>query len=189
MDFSDLRVGHRLKCVKEYELLPFKVDTEYEIINVNDGRVIVCEVGNKSEEYPLDISICMDYFEFSPTSSPVIKGFGVYKQQDKDETSSTKETENPKTKDILSEISNLVEKDSEIINSLLDSFGLNYPLIELTKEFESFKSACYSDMSDNQYYENVKKHLIDIEKVSIQTVSWIDKEDEDGEEESVEKQD
>ena len=45
MDFSELRVGHRLKCVREYELLPFKVDTEYEVVNVNDGRVIICEVG------------------------------------------------------------------------------------------------------------------------------------------------
>ena len=78
MDFSELRVGHRLKCVREYELLPFKVDTEYEVVNVNDGRVIICEVGHKDETYPLDISICMDYFEFSPSASPVIKGFGVF---------------------------------------------------------------------------------------------------------------
>ena len=172
MDFSELRVGHRLKCVREYELLPFKVDTEYEVVNVNDGRVIVCEVGYPDKTYPLDISICMDYFEFSPSLSPVIKGFGVYKQDKKiEESINTEEGNN--LKEVLSEVEELSKEDLNTFDLLLRDFGLNYPLMELTRCFENFKEACYSDMADDQYYENLKTHLLNISKISIQTISWI----------------
>jgi hypothetical protein len=46
--------------------------------------------------------------------------------------------------------------------------------MELTKRFENFKTACYSDMGDDQYYETLKSCLLEISKVSIQTISWID---------------
>lgn len=174
MDFSELRVGHRLKCVREYELLPFKVDTEYEVVNVNDGRVIVCEVGHKDETYPLDISICMDYFEFSPSASTVVKGFRIEKQENKKPEEQIDNKEDSKIKEVLSKISELAEKDLNTFDLLLRDFGLNYPLIELTKSFENFKSACYSDMADDQYYENLKTCLLDISKISVQTISWID---------------
>lgn len=172
MDFSELRVGHRLKCVREYELLPFKVDTEYEVVNVNDGRVIVCEVGHKDETYPLDISICMDYFEFSPSVSPVIKGFGVYKQDKKIEESINIDNDN-NLKEVLSKVEELSKEDLNTFDLLLRDFGLNYPLMELTRGFENFKKACYSDMADDQYYETLKNCLLDISKISIQTISWI----------------
>lgn len=174
MDFSELRVGHKLKCVREYELLPFKVDTEYEVVNVNDGRVIICEVGHKDETYPLDISICMDYFEFSPSASTVVKGFRIEKQENKKPEEQIDNKEDSKIKEALSEISELAEKDLNTFDLLLRDFGLNYPLIELTKSFENFKSACYSDMADDQYYENLKTCLLDISKISVQTISWID---------------
>lgn len=174
MDFSELRVGHKLKCVREYELLPFKVDTEYEVVNVNDGRVIICEVGHKDETYPLDISICMDYFEFSPSTSPVIKGFGVYRQDKKAEEPTDNKEEDNKIKEVLSKIEELSKEDLNTFDLLLRDFGLNYPLIELTKGFENFKNACYSDMADDQYYENLKTYLLNISKISIQTISWID---------------
>lgn len=174
MDFSELRVGHKLKCVREYELLPFKVDTEYEVVNVNDGRVIICEVGHKDETYPLDISICMDYFEFSPSASPVVKGFRIEKQENKKPEEQVDNKEDSKIREALSEISELAEKDLNTFDLLLRDFGLNYPLIELTKNFENFKNACYSDMADDQYYENLKICLLNISKISIQTISWID---------------
>ena len=174
MDFSELRVGHKLKCVREYELLPFKVDTEYEVVNVNDGRVIVCEVGHPNETYPLDISICMDYFEFSPSLSPVIKGFGVYKQDKKVEELTNNKEEDNKLEEVLSKVKETSKEDLNTFDLLLRDFGLNYPLIELTKGFENFKKACYSDMADDQYYEVLKDCLLDIAKISIQTISWID---------------
>lgn len=177
MDFSELRVGHRLKCVREYELLPFKVDTEYEVVNVNDGRVIICEVGHKDETYPLDISICMDYFEFSPSASPVIKGFGVYKQDKKAEEPINNKEEDNQIKEVLSEVEELSKEDLNTFDLLLRDFGLNYPLIELTKDFENFKNACYSDIGNNQYYENLKTHLLEISKICIQTISWINETD------------
>lgn len=173
MDFSELRVGHRLKCVREYELLPFKVDTEYEVVNVNDGRVIVCEVGYTDETYPLDISICMDYFEFSPSLSPVIKGFGVYKQDKKVEELTNNKEENSRLKEILSKVEELSIEDLNTFDVLLRDFGLNYPLMELTKGFENFKKACYSNMADEQYYEVLKTCLLEICKICIQTISWI----------------
>jgi len=174
MDFSELRVGHRLKCVREYELLPFKVDTEYEVVNVNDGRVIICEVGHKDETYPLDISICMDYFEFSPSASPVVKGFRIEKQENKKPEEQVDDKGGSKVKVALSEISELVEKDLNTFDLLLRDFGLNYPLMELTKDFENFKKACYSNIGDNEYYEILRTCLLEISKVSIQTISWID---------------
>lgn len=174
MDFSELRVGHRLKCVREYELLPFKTNTEYEVVNVNDGRVIICEVGHTDKTYPLDISICMDYFEFSPSASPVIKGFGAYKQDKKGEELTNNKEEDTKIKGVLSEVEELSKEDLNTFDLLLRDFGLNYPLIELTKSFENFKNACYSDMADDQYYENLKICLLNISKISIQTISWID---------------
>lgn len=174
MDFSELRVGHRLKCVREYELLPFKVDTEYEVVNVNDGRVIVCEVGYPDKTYPLDISICMDYFEFSPSASPVVKGFGIYMQDKKAEKTTDNIKDDSKIKEVLSKVEKLSEEDFNTFNLLLNDFGLNYPLIELTKWFENFKKVCYSDMGDSQYYETLKTCLLEISKISIQTISWID---------------
>jgi len=174
MDFSELRVGHRLKCVREYELLPFKVDTEYEVVNVNDGRVIVCEVGYPDKTYPLDISICMDYFEFSPSASPVVRGFGVYTQNKKVEELVDNKEEDNKIKEVLSKVEELSKEDLTTFDLLLKDFGLNYPLIELTRGFENFKKACYSDMADDQYYETLKGCLLEISKISVQTISWID---------------
>jgi hypothetical protein len=181
MDFSELRVGHRLKCVREYELLPFKVDTEYEVVNVNDGRVIICEVGHKDEIYPLDISICMDYFEFSPSASPVVRGFRIEKEEKKPEEQTDNKEDN-KIKESLSEIGKLAEKDLNTFDLLVSDFGLNYPLMELTKSFENFKNACYSDIGNEQYYEILKVCLLEISKVSVQTISWIEEtKDYDGE--------
>ena len=173
MDFSELRVGHKLKCVREYELLPFKVDTEYEVVNVNDGRVIICEVGHKDETYPLDISICMDYFEFSPSASPVVRGFRIEKEEEKPEEQTDNKEAN-KIEETLSKIKELSEKDLNTFDLLVSDFGLNYPLMELTKSFENFKTACYSDIANDQYYEVLKSCLLDISKISIQTISWID---------------
>lgn len=178
MDFSELRVGHRLKCVREYELLPFKVDTEYEVVNVNDGRVIICEVGHKDETYPLDISICMDYFEFSPGSSPVVTGFRINKQEKEKEEQNEKHEEDLLSK-IMQEISSKVKDEENVACTMFNNFGLNYSLMEIMKLFENFQESCYKDIADDSYYQNIRKYLVRLCKAALQTIKWIDERDED----------
>ena len=176
MEFEDLRIGHRVKCVKENELLPFKANTEYEIVNVKEGTIDIKE--DKTENvYPLDMPICLNYFEFSPTVV-VVTGFRRhYVNQSNEIEMSKKENKEENKEEAISSteefyytILESCKEDKNVFTNLSREFGLTASIIKLTESIEKIKEQL---SGGDCAYDTLTEYFTEICKTSVLTINYL----------------
>ena len=156
MDFNELRTGHKIKCVRESPLLPFKAGVEYKVTNVLEGSIEICDEATGTK-YPLDASLCMNYFEFTPAAS-VIYGFRRPEPEKQDDMD---ESEVSNLKKLLFDLS---MDDLDIIQGLSDDYGMAIIFMKLAECFEKVKNYFYSGSFD---IDTLKERLVDMAKTII----------------------
>lgn len=163
MTFEELRVGHKIKCIRENALLPFKVNVEYEVVNVNDGIIQISPIGDPDTVYPLDLPTCVNYFDFTSNSIPVIKGFRRNKEEDED---SKTDNDSVLLKESFDNIIKECKEEEVLFNALYDKFGMTSGFIAIAEAYSKLElvvdnanSYDTDEAFDDAYKDSIKELL------------------------------